>query len=328
MLPALTSLEPRLLANPPAPAILVVPALTDVPRTVRGAVGLPPTTVSLLLHGLLLLLILLGLPDWLQRQHDAPPPVIEVALVLPPPPAPQPPPAPPRPQARVPLASDAASEGPSPPKPAEPAQAAPAATEPGPTAAPARKPEPPRAVSPPLPRSTLAVPRPAPPDSPPRAAEPAPQTALAVPAPEPAPTDRGEQPAAPKTGSAPRTGFTVAAAVAPGGRNAAVYNAYLAAVRDKIAEQRRLLKPYYLSGGGVVMGLVIDRAGRLIDAGVMQSSGSRALDHTVSQMVTLAAPFGPPPAEIDGTRISLRFDLVLPTTAAEWDQMMAPGKPG
>jgi TonB family protein len=335
--------EPRLLPDPAVAGMLAAPRLERLPGTVRGAVGWRADATSLLLHALLILLFVVELPDWLKRHQAEAPPAIEVTLVPMPPPAPAAPPTP-VPPAQVPLASDASSEGPAKPKPAEHAEAAPAAPEAAPPAAPTRKPEPSPAPAPvakaapaephraptPVPRSALAPPRPAPaPANPERAAaESEPQTALAVPAPEIAPKPRGEQPAAPKSGAAQYTGFAVAAAVTPGGRDAAVYNAYLAAVRDKIAAQRHLLKPFYLSGGGVVMGLVIDRAGRLLDAGVMASSGSRALDHTVSQMVTLAAPFGPPPPEIDGARIALRFDLTLPSSAAEWDELMAPGKPG
>jgi TonB family protein len=144
----------------------------------------------------------------------------------------------------------------------------------------------------------------------------------------PAPTARGETPPAPSTGKAAQSAFSVAPSMLAGGREAALYNAYLAAVRDKIFQHRQLLKPYYLSGGGVVVGLVLDRAGRLSDSGLLASSGSRALDYTVIKMVALAAPFGPPPPEIGGTRIQLRFDLTLPTTASDWERMMSGEPPG
>src|SRR3954454_1781611 len=75
-------------------ALLVAPALGPLPPRQRGGM-VRPSAVSLLLHALILVLILveLGLPDWLRRTPTEPPPPLEVTLVVEPPPAP--PPAPP-----------------------------------------------------------------------------------------------------------------------------------------------------------------------------------------------------------------------------------------
>jgi outer membrane biosynthesis protein TonB len=309
----------------------------------RGPVAWRSSAVSLLLHALLLLLILIGLPDWLRR-HQPEQTAIEVTLVQPPPPpAPPPKPAakPPAPPPPAPLSSDAQSEGPKRPSPAEKAEAAPAAPEPGPQAAPPRKvetppatpsakpapAEPKRAPTPPPPRAALAVPQAAPaPASPSQRKAAETETALATPPPERAPTSRGEAPPAPRSGKAPRTGFSVVAATEPpGGEQAALYDAYLAAVRDKIAGQRRLLRTFYGVGGRLAIRLVIDPVGRLTAFGTLVSSGSYSLDYTVNQMVALAAPFGPPPASLAG--VDLVLNMLLPDSEADWNALMA-GQPG
>jgi len=340
------SLEPRLLAAPAAPdeGLTAVPGWR-LPGAGRSPVGLRPTSVSLALHALLVLLILIGIPDWLRRHEMTPPPPIEVSLVVPEPPKPPPaPPAPPapKPPPAAPLASDASSAAPGRPSPAKQEEAAPAAPEPGPAAAPPRKPTPtpPLKVAKPTPapvvHAATPVPRSAPgpgpaPASTQRAAESETRVATAEPPPEPArsSTAHGEQPPAPRTGKATYTGLDVTPlGKPPGGPEAAFYDAYLAAVRDKIAQQRGLLKPFYLSSGDVGMGLEIDRAGRLINTGLLSTSGSRALDYTVNQMVVLAAPFGPPPPEISGEHVFLRFQLSLPLTQADWDALLGSNAPG
>lgn len=332
-------------------AALVAPALGPLPPRSRGGISIPALLAALLVHGAIPLLILLGtllgLLDWLWRTHEPERPPIEVALVVEPPPAPPvvEPPKPTPPPPRVPLSSDAQSEGPGKPNPAkQDDEPAPKAPEPGPRAAPpapkaetpapqpAPKPataEPPKPPAPPAPRSTLHAARPQPaPAAPAKPAEPETQTATRAPAPEVAPAPRGEQPPAPAMGKAVYRGFAMATLETPAGLSPALYNAYLAAVRDKIAAQRGLLKSFRFSGGGVRMHLALDRAGRLTDAAVVASTGSRALEHTTAQMVTLAAPFPPPPPEFTGAHILLRFDMILPSSAADWDEFLAGAKPG
>jgi outer membrane biosynthesis protein TonB len=302
----------------------------------------------LFLHALLIVLFLVGLPAWLMRQQAETPPPLEVALVVEPPPAPPPAPAPPpkpEPLPKVPLSSDAQAEGPGKPAPAKQDEAAPEAPAPGPPATVDKKPDPPaprptppkppasaehRPPTPPVPRSTVHPTQPAPTAAAPvKPTEQETQTAARTPAPETAPTARGEQPPVPGTGKAVHRGFDVVGLEVPAGIEPAIYNAYLAAVRDKIFEQRYLLKTFRYSGGGVRLHLEIDRLGRLQGKAVVASTGSPTLGYTAENMVALAAnPFPPPPAQFTGERIYLRFDLILPTNAAEWDAMMATGKPG
>ncbi len=350
---ALTYREPRLLPEgPERDAALIAPAAWQAPRR-RGPIGWRWTAVSLLLHALLVLLILVGLPDWMLRRQTPPQPVIEVTLVQPPPPPPPPPPpqavkppqpAPPPPP---PAAGPAVERTPSPRRPS--ASTPPrrprrprAAQEPGPQAAPPRKVETPpatpsakpapaeprRAPTPPPPRSALTGAQPAPaPASPTQSKAPETETAMSAPPPERAPTTRGEATPAPKAGKAAHTGLAlVALTEPPGGLEPAIYDAYLAAVRDKIAEHRQLLRTFYGSGGGIAVRLVIDRAGRLSDFSTLAGSGSMSLDNTVRNMLALAAPFAPPPPTIAGT--DLLFRLQLPETEAEWREFLGSGNPG
>jgi outer membrane biosynthesis protein TonB len=348
---ALTYREPRLLPEGPdldADAVLTAPAGARAPTDGRAPVGLRPTTVSLLLHLLLVILILIDMRDWWMQKPAAPaPPSIEVTLVQPPPPPapPQPavkPPEPAPPPPSVPLSSDAMSEGAKRPSPAEKAEAAPAAREPGPQAAPPRKTETPvatpstkpapaeprHAAIPPPPRSSVTGAPPAPaPASPSQKPAQETETAMSTPPPEPAATARGTSPAEPGTGKAAQSGLSVTLADPPGGDHPAIFDAYLAAVRDKIASQRNLLRTYRGTefGSRVAAGMVLDDAGRLKNFGIVRTSGSPSLDYTIKNMIALAPAFGPPPPGLIGTM--LIFSIELPTTEADWDEMMATGRP-
>jgi protein TonB len=165
------------------------------------------------------------------------------------------------------------------------------------------------------------------PAAPVKPAEPETQTAAAAPPKEVAPTPRGEQPPAPAFGKAVYRGFAMAALDPPAGLNPAVYNAYLAAIRDKLAQERGRLRTFRYSGGGVRVHFTLDRQGRLQQAGVAASTGSRALENTVLNMLSYAAPFPAPPPEFSGAEISLRFDMILPTSAADWEEFLAGAKP-
>src|SRR5277367_1158588 len=129
----LTYREPRLLPEGPDVAnALSAPAAgrAPAPTVTRARVGLRPTTVSVLLHAVIIILILVDLRDWWMQTPAAPPPTIEVTLVQPPPPPPPPapkpvvkPPEPAPPPPAVPLSSDAMSEGAKRPSPADKAEA-------------------------------------------------------------------------------------------------------------------------------------------------------------------------------------------------------------
>jgi TonB family protein len=120
-----------------------------------------------------------------------------------------------------------------------------------------------------------------------------------------------------------------AAAAAPPPPQAAE-DAYRAEVRGRIATLRGLLRPFYLTAGEVVLGLEIDRRGRLVNGAILAGSGSAELDRAAARMATFAAPFAPPPAELAGDPVALQVVLKLPRTQAEWDALLdgAPEPPG
>ncbi len=113
---------------------------------------------------------------------------------------------------------------------------------------------------------------------------------------------------------------TVAAAAPPPRPDAE--EAYRAAVRGRIATQRALLRPFYLSAGEVVLGLEIDRRGQLLNGMILSGSGSTELDRTAARMATFAAPYAPPPAELAGDKVAIQVVLRLPPTKAEWDALL------
>jgi TonB family protein len=100
-------------------------------------------------------------------------------------------------------------------------------------------------------------------------------------------------------------------------------DAYVAAVRQRLATQRALLRPFYLSAGEVVLGLEIDRAGRLVNGLIVSGSGSRELDRAAARMATDAAPYAPPPATLTGNPITVKVVLRLPQTRVDWDALLA-----
>jgi outer membrane biosynthesis protein TonB len=239
----------------------------------------------------------------------------------------------------VPLASDAMAEGEAKQlAPAEKAEAAPAAPAPGTPAAPERKPEPPsakpsakpaqaepkRATTPPPPRATASLPGPQQ-ASPTQKEAPETETAMSAPPPERATSERGKAPNQPGTGKAAQTGFATMAVNVPGGDLAAAFDPYLAGVRDKIMTQRDLLRTFRHDTGQVVVVLILDQAGRLQKFEPVSLSGSMSLANTVLNMIARAPSFGSPPAPLVGAH--LYFTLGLPDTEAEWEQMMATGRP-
>ena len=350
---ALSHREPRLLpaASDTDGAVLAVVPEMRAPQPGRRRFEPTATVLALLQHALIIALILYDIRDLIHFPQDETPPTIEVTLVQPPAPPPPPPPPPAQPVAKptpppppapppdVPLASDAMAEGENKRlAPAEKAEAAPVAPTPGTTEAPTRKPEPPstkpsakpapaepkRATTPPPPRATASLPGPQQ-ASPTQKPSPETETALSAPPPERATSERGKAPAEPGTGKAAQTGFATMATDVPGGPLAAAFDAYLAAVRDKIMTRRELLRTFRRSTGRTVVLIVLDAAGRPVNFRTVSYSGSPSFDDTVRTMVAGAPPFGPPPPQLVGG--NLYFDLALPDTDADWEHLMATGRP-
>lgn len=285
--------------------------------------------VSILLHATVLLLILVVMPIWFPRPV-APPPPLEVSIV----PEPERPvPARPTPKAETPpppapperRSSDASSEGAAPRSEAKKAEAAPSAAD-AETAAPSQSkratpaptPEPVRPRPEPSSRQVREQPKPLPTLRQPAPSATEPQIEADVPA--KAQTSRTSR--APALGDAAASGFGVESDRPAGGDEAAVYDAYLAAIRDKIFTQRSVLRNYFRANQGVVIGMVLDRDGRLIDLGLIEPSDSLALNSAAQKMIALAAPFAPPPTDLPGPKIGIRFSFRFPDDRAVWEQVV------
>jgi TonB family protein len=116
---------------------------------------------------------------------------------------------------------------------------------------------------------------------------------------------------------------TAAASAAPSARSdGSAEDVYRAAVRNRIAGQRALLRPFYLTTGRVVLGLEIDRGGRLVNGAILTGSGSSELDRAAARMATFAAPFAPPPHELAGDPVTVTVVLTLPADKATWDSLL------
>lgn len=286
--------------------------------------------ISILLHALILAILLLGIPAWFPDQSPDEKP-IEVSLVPEPVPTPKPAP-PPAPQGPPPLekrSSDASSDAPGAPREAVKGEAAPEQPNPGPpqpqqapkAAAPQPLPSPvPHAETAPKQanaetqrRSAQAVKQPVPP---------AEMAAITAP-PLPEPPKTG-QPVAPGLGKAAATGFAVQADQPPGGEEAAVYDAYLATIRDQIYTQRRVLRNYFRANQQVTIGILLDRAGRPIDMGLIEPSDSLALNSIVLKMVALAGTFPPVPATMPGPKLGIRFEFRFPPDREDWERIVGP----
>ncbi len=98
---------------------------------------------------------------------------------------------------------------------------------------------------------------------------------------------------------------------------------YVAAVRQRLATQLALLRPFYLTAGEVVLGLEIDRTGQLVNGLIVSGSGSSELDRAAARMATYAAPYAPPPAALAGEHVTVQVVLRLPNDKAAWDALLA-----
>jgi hypothetical protein len=321
---------------------LVIPADPEhLKRRPAEDITWKDVAISSALHALLLLLFL-GVIDNLLREQDQvvpPPPPISVSIVQeqPPPPPPPPPqqqqkqePQPPQPKDDDPRlrSSDASSEGPSPPKPAAKGEAAPSQPEQGKLSlAPSKKETSPALhdPTPPKPdafRKTTEAQRKDP--KPTRAKDDevaafeAPQTTVQ--------TRRSETRESSTSGKDKATGFEVVGDDNPGGPEAAIYDAYLAKVRDQIVTAKSEIRNYWTAGAGFQVAITLDAQGRLMDMEEINNMGSRPLSNAARNMITRAslAGFPPPPAMLlrDGT-LKCRFVYFFPPDRSVFEQAIA-----
>ncbi len=104
----------------------------------------------------------------------------------------------------------------------------------------------------------------------------------------------------------------------------AAREAYVSMVRQHLAGQRALLRPFYLGTGEVVLGLEIDREGHLVNGLIVSGSGSNDLDRAAARMATYAAPYAPPPPSLAaGDHVTVQVVLRLPADKATWDAWLA-----
>jgi periplasmic protein TonB len=195
------------------------------------------------------------------------------------------------------------------------AEAAPAITEPTPTelqpaaAPPAEAPPPPLAPVPTQPaKAVSAVPVPMPAAAPASARATAPAAATSAPAPASATAT-----AAPTTAAPARRGVRDGLnANAPSGTS----RAYAARVRSwllshkiypKYARMRRL-------EGVVRVRFVLDRAGRLIEGGLLGGSGEKTLDAEGEAMLRRASPYPAAPSAVTGERIAFTAAIAFELT--------------
>lgn len=223
-------------------------------------------------------------------------PAPQIAVATPPPPTPQPEPRvqqepqPPQPQPE-----------PEPPQP----QAQPDPLPPEPTHPPERTPTPtPQAHAP------QPVPAPAPRPEP----KPAPQTRAPAPQPPARAAPPAHSPLAARLQAPPPVANPGQSSSTPFVNPADTYNRSLA--RDNYLWEvvRRLAGYRYhanvaVSQGVTVVRIVVARDGRLLDVGVVRSSGYPELDAGVVAGIRKGAPYSPLPASIAGDRAS--FDLPL-----------------
>jgi len=220
-----------------------------------AAVPIPADHSRWFLRTLLVSLLVHGLVLTTVRScQKAPPPpalTLSVELRAPPPPPPPPPPEPPKPE---------------PPK-LEPRK-------------PVAMPQPARPLAPPPPPTPLLT---ATPEAPQRVDQPVVQRPVEPPPPPPpAP--------APAPAAAPAP---IAPPPAPAIDDAAARASYIRGLSAAVAKQKRYPRLAQQRGwqGEVMLHVVVDASGRLLDVSVERSSGFEALDREALEMVRRAAPF-------------------------------------
>ncbi len=302
--------------------------------------------ISLSFHLAILLLLLWGGASLLTPPIPPPPQSIQVTLVQPPPPPPPPPPQqqqqqpkppPPKPQEKPDEdlshhASDAMAEAPEePPAAAKKDEAAPKEDKVAPTQkkqekvteAPVTKSPIPPTPDAPAKRTNEIDRKPAPPTKAKDAEVAKLESLLPIPIPQ------SEAVIAPSDGKAERAGFAVEGDAHPGGVVAAIYDAYLASVRDQIFTRRDELRNQFAANRRVIIRIEIDANGLLKVQEVADTSGSSATDEAVRKMVVLASlgNFPPPPPRLlpimKNGLLGMYFMMSFPSTRAEWDRQFA-----
>jgi len=291
--------------------------------------------MALTLHALVAALLLWGTTV---KNFEVPEQAIEVTMEEPtppkaetPPPPPPPPVAQPQPtpqptpppaaQRQPPATSDKSANrplgmpptGPSTPEPPQEAAAKP---EPSPKPAPPPEPAPPAETklpdvnTPPAPLSMQDFVRAAPPPPPQEIVRPLshlqpappPATVQQQPPPnlKPSPLHNAQPERAPSESQANAVATLVNPAQAAARTRAS--DEYVWAVIRKLSQYLPDLRQKG-EGGTVVLRAVISRDGRLLESGIVKSSGVAALDKGLLEALRAAAPYPPLPAEIPGDRI-------------------------
>ena len=77
---------------------------------------------------------------------------------------------------------------------------------------------------------------------------------------------------------------------------------YLWNVSNKLSQHAQFVRNISTEAGTVVLRLVIARDGRLVDVGILRSSGVPTLDSVSLNMVRSAGPYAPLPDAISGAQ--------------------------
>lgn len=170
--------------------------------------------------------------------------------------------------------------------------------------------------APPPPVTALEIPRPPPPPPAPPAPRPPPQRTQPVPRP-PAPQQSLQpSPLTNPSRNRPSAEQQQAARQAPTLQNPAdVYgrrraeDEYIWYVARKISQHQQFIQNVTKEAGSVTLRLVIARDGRLLEVGVIRSSGLPSLDNASVNMIRQAAPYPALPPEIGGSQHSFTLPL-------------------
>jgi len=148
-------------------------------------------------------------------------------------------------------------------------------------------------------------PRPAPPPSPPVHHPPPPQQHAQQP--QPSPLSQKSSPTEQRQASVSEFQNPAAAY-----NHARIHDDYLVSIARRMSQYRFV--PQSMKGlsaqGVVVLSLVVQRDGRLLNASIARSSGNPPMDKAVLETAQKAAPYGPFPPEISGS--SATFMLSVP----------------
>lgn len=128
------------------------------------------------------------------------------------------------------------------------------------------------------------------------------------PKPKPKPRDKSDKPPAPQTSAAPAIDAARAASVAaPSAGAASARSQSTANWRSRLMAHLNRNKRYPAGENGsgkARVAFTIDRAGRVLAARLVGSSGNDRFDEEAVAMVRRASPVPPPPADVPGSSIS------------------------